>query len=57
MLESEVYDEDDKGKEKRGHQDQESGALELVPGGPADLLCQLDVRLFKIVNELSHLCF
>ena len=56
MLESKVHYEYDHGKDQSGDQDEESGALELVPAGPRDLLGQFCVAVFKIVNE-SHLCF
>ena len=56
MLESKVDQEDDNSQDQRGHQDEECRILQLLPGGPGDLFGQLRVGLFKIVNELSHLC-
>ena len=56
MLESKVDQENHNGEDQRGHQDKQRGILQLLPGGPGDLLGQLLIGLFKIVNELSHLC-
>ena len=56
MLESKVNEEDDDSKDQRGHQDEKSRTLQLLPGGPGNLLGQLHIGLFKIVNELTHLC-
>ncbi len=55
MLESEVDDEEADSDYYRGHYNQKGGALKLLPRRPCDLLRQLNVRLFAIVNELSHL--
>jgi len=56
MLESEIdYEEPDR-EDQRGDHDEQCRTLQLVPGRPSDLLGQLDVTLFQIVNELSHLC-
>ena len=56
MLESEVDYEEHQGKEHGDDHDQESCALQLVPGRPCNLLGEFHVGLFAIVNELSHLC-
>ena len=56
MLESKVDEEDDDSKDQRGYQDEKGRILQLLPGGPGDLLGQFRVRLLQIVNELSHLC-
>ena len=56
MLESKVNQEDDDSQDQRGDQDEKGRTLQLLPGGPGDLLGQLLIGLFKIVNELSHLC-
>ena len=56
MLESKVNQEDNHSKDQRGNQDEECRTLQLLPGGPSNLLGQLLIRLLKIVNELSHLC-
>ena len=56
MLESKVNQENHDGKDQRGHQDEDCRTLQLLPSGPGDLLGQFLSRLFKIVNELSHLC-
>ena len=56
MLESKVDQKNDNGEDQRGHQDEQCRILQLLPGGPGDLLGQLLIGLFKIVNELSHLC-
>ena len=57
MLESKVDQENDNGEDQRGHQNEQCRILQLLPGGPGDLLGQLLIGLFKIVNELSHLAF
>ena len=56
MLESKVYEENDDSQDQRGDQDEECRILQLLPSGPRDLLGQLHIGLFNIVNELSHLC-
>ena len=56
MLESKVNEENDDSKDQRGYQDEQCRILQLLPGRPGDLLGQLQIGLFKIVNELSHLC-
>ena len=56
MLESKVDQENHNGEDQRGHEDEERRSLQLLPRGPGDLFGQLRVGLFKIVNELSHLC-
>ena len=56
MLESKVYKEDYHSKDQRSHQDKQCRTLQLLPSGPCDLLGELRIGLFQIVNELSHLC-
>ena len=56
MLESKVNQEDDHGEDQRGNQNEKGRVLQLLPGGPGDLLGQLHIGLFKIVYELSPLC-
>ena len=56
MLESKVNQEDNNSKDQRSHKDKQCRILQLLPGGPGDLLSELLVALFQIVNELSHLC-
>ena len=56
MLESKVNEEDDDSKNQRGYQDEKGRTLQLLPGGPGDLLGQLQIGLFQIVNNLTHLC-
>ena len=57
MLENEIDHKQQNSKHHRGTHNKESGALQLAPGWPGDLLCQLAERFFAIVNELSHLYF
>ena len=56
MLESKVNQENHDGKDQRGDQYEQRRILQLLPGGPGDLLGELLSGLFQIVNELSHLC-
>ena len=56
MLESKVNQEDDHGEDQRGNQNEKGRVLQLLPGGPGDLLGQLQIGLFQIVNNLTHLC-
>ena len=56
MLESKVDEEDDDSKDQRGYQDEKGRILQLLPGGPGDLFGQLQIGLFQIVNNLTHLC-
>ena len=56
MLESKVDQENHNGEDQRGHQDEQCRILQLLPGGPGDLLGQFLIALLQIVNELSHLC-
>ena len=56
MLESKVNQENNHGEDQRGDQDKECRTLQLLPGGPGDLLGEFLSGLFQIVNELSHLC-
>ena len=56
MLESKVNQEDDNSEDQRGNQDEKGRTLQLLPGGPGDLLGQLQIGLFQIVNNLTHLC-
>ena len=56
MLESKVYKENHNRKDQRGDQDKQCRTLQLFPSGPCDLLGELRIGLFQIVNELSHLC-
>jgi len=56
MLESKVNQEDDNSEDQRGNQDEKGRTLQLLPGGPSDLLGQLQIGLFQIVNNLTHLC-
>ncbi len=56
MLESIVNQENHDSEDQRSYQDQQCRILQLFPGGPSDLLGELLCGLFKIVNELSHLC-
>lgn len=56
MLESKVNQEDDHSEDQRGNQDEKGRVLQLLPGGPGDLLGQLQIGLFQIVNNLTHLC-
>ena len=56
MLESKVNQEDDNREDQRGDQDEKGRTLQLLPGGPGDLFGQLQIGLFQIVNNLTHLC-
>ena len=56
MLESKVYDPKHGSEDNSGNQDEQCRILQLLPGGPCYLLCEFDVGLLQIVNELSHLC-
>lgn len=56
MLESKVNQEDNHSEDQRGNQDEKGRVLQLLPGGPGDLLGQLQIGLFQIVNNLTHLC-
>lgn len=57
MLESEVDYEEDSREDDRCAHNKKSRALKLAPRRPRHLLGELSVRLFTIVNELSHLYF
>ena len=56
MLESKVNQEDNDSKDQRGYKHKQCRFLQLLPGGPGDLLRELLSGLLQIVNELSHLC-
>ena len=56
MLESKVNQEDDDSQDQRGHEDEKGRILQLLPSGPGDLFGQLQIGLFQIVNNLTHLC-
>lgn len=55
LLEDEVHAEDDHSEYDRSNHNEYGRVLQLAPRRPSDLFGQLYKRLFKIVNELSHL--
>ena len=57
MLESIVYDPKRRRQDDRSDHHEEGRALQLLPIRPAGLLGELDIRLFQIVDKLSHLYF
>jgi len=57
MLESIVYDPKRRRQDDRRDHHEEGRALQLLPIRPGGLLGELDIRLFQIVDKLSHLYF
>lgn len=57
MLESKVNQEHDDRQDDRSDQDQQRRTLQLLPSRPRHLFGEFRIGLFKIVNELTHLCF
>ena len=57
MLESIVYDPEGGCQDDGGDHHQEGRALQLLPGRPGGLLGELYIRLFQVVDKLSHLYF
>ncbi len=57
MLENEVNNEENHCKDNCGAHNKQSRTLKLAPAWPSHLFGELRIRLFAIVNELSHLYF